>query len=126
MRQRRTRPTFSLTGKVRVVFYRSEGEGEYVEGVWVEPEKKEIPLLVNVQPLRQNEILLLPESERTREWLKVYCAEDILKDEEGDDGHRGDEFVWDGFLYKVMSKRRYCMGVLDHTRAFAARIGKTP
>lgn len=123
---RRTRPTFSLTGKVEVIFYRSAGEGEWVEGEWVEPERVEVPLIVNIQPLRQNEILLLPEAERTREWLKVYCAEDILKDEEGEGGHRGDEFEWEGFLYKVMSKRHYRMGILDHTRAFAARVGKTP
>lgn len=122
----RTLPKFALTGKEVITFYRSVGDGEYINGEWKEPEFVEIPLVVNIQPLRTNEILQLPEAERTREWLKVYCAEDIRKDEEGFGGHRADEFEWQGNRYKVMSLRKYSMGVLDHTRAFAARIGKTP
>lgn len=122
----RTRPTFALTGYVDHTFYRTTGSGEWVEGEWIEPEAEPIILRVNIQPLRQSETMLLPESERTREWLKVYCAEDIRKDEEGEGGHRADEFEWEGNRYKVMSKQSYRMSVLDHTKALAARIGKTP
>ena len=81
---------------------------------------------MNIQPLRPSEILQMPEADRTREWYKVYCAEDLRTLQEGVSGHAADEFVWQGYNYKIMKVSNWSMGILNHFRAYAARTPVTP
>lgn len=120
-----SKPRFLLTKKIPIIIYRRT-KGEYVEGDWVEGGVQEIIREVNIQPLKPSEILQMPESDRTREWYKLYCAEDLRTQLEGPNGWDADEFEWQGGRYKVMKVRNYSMSILDHFHAMAARIGPTP
>lgn len=120
-----TKPTFTRTGFVNIPIIRRL-QGEYVDGDWVAGGLEEIIIKCNIQPLKPNELMMLPESDRTRDWLKVYSASELRKAQEGTNGWDADEFVWQGYRYMIMKQENYAMGVLDHWKAYAARIPVTP
>lgn len=118
-----TRPTFTLTGKVEVKVIRpGEIRNEY--GKPVEDPPTEHYIEANIQPLRFKEIQLLPEADRTKEWIKLYLDpdQDLRGELEGTPGQRADIIEWAGHQYKVMNIRSWNMGVLNHIEARAARI----
>lgn len=130
-----TKPRFLLTGKVPITIYRTIGSGGYVRGEWKDPEAEEIEREVNIQPLRYKEVMLLQDSQRTRQWWQLYCAEDLRADQESGidpvtgeeiEGWQADEFYWQGYRYKIMKVKNYSMGVLDHYSAQAVRVEITP
>lgn len=119
------KPQFLLTHKIPLTIYR-RSLGSYVEGEWVEGSTVEVPVQVNIQPLKGYEILQLPESERTRVWWKLYSA-DVLRTEK-ENSHDADEFVWKGDRYKIMKLDDWNsgMGILEHSKAYATRVELTP
>lgn len=121
------RPNFLLTHKIPLTIYR-RSSGSFVDGDWVEGSTTEVPVNVNIQPLKGYEILQLPESERTRVWWKLYSADLLRTEKEGSGGYDADEFIWKGDRYKIMKVDDWtsAMGVLEHTKALAARIELTP
>lgn len=119
------KPRFLLTKSIELTVYRKT-QGSWVDGDWVGGAESTITRTVNIQPLKPNEILLLPESERTRQWYKVYSDEDLRTDKEGVGGYDADEFVYQGERYKVMKALNFAMGILDHHKVLAARIELTP
>lgn len=119
------KPNFLLTHKVPVVIYRRD-KGGYVDGDWVEGAISEITIQANIQPVKPHELLQFPESERSKEWYKIYSAELMRTQLEGDNGYDADELYWQGNRYKVMKVQNYAMGILDHHKAWAARINLTP
>lgn len=121
------KPQFLLTHKIPLTIYR-RSLGSHVEGEWVEGSTVEVPVQVNIQPLKGYEILQLPESERTRVWWKLYSADVLRTEKEGDGGWDADEFVWKGDRYKIMKLDDWtsAMGILEHTKAYATRIELTP
>lgn len=120
---KRTRPTFHLTNKAKIKVIRP-GEVSLVNGRKVVGEPSKHFIYGHVQPLRFRELMILPETDRTKEWVKLYTniEEDIRAALEGDDGHEADHFLWNGFEYKVMMCHEYLMGVLDHKRIHATRV----
>lgn len=121
-----TKPRFLLTGSVELSIQRNTSKGSYVKGKWVEGVYQSITRKVNIQPMQYHQTLLLPESERTKQWFVLYCAEDLKASQEGDDGWEADRFEWEGHTYEIMKVRRWQMGVLDHWEAQAARVPVTP
>lgn len=119
------KPSFLLTKTVPIVVNRKT-QGSYIDGDWVEGADNLVTIKVNIQPAKDSEILIMPESERTREWYKLYSADEIRTLKEGDSGWPADEFMFDGDNYRVMKVRNYSMGTLDHFKAFAARVELTP
>ena len=115
------RPRFLLTNKIPLTLLRSV-QGDYVSGVWVDGAETEVPVEVNIQPFKDQDLLLLPEPDRARAWYKLYCADEIRMDKQGTDGWGADEFIFEGDRYKVMKVKSYVMGRLDHYRATAARL----
>ena len=115
------KPRFLLTKKIPLTIIRST-QGSYVNGEWVEGTETQVPLEVNIQPFRDEDLLLLPEADRSREWYKIYCANEIRMDKQGTSGWSADEFVYEGNRYKVMKVKFYSMSILDHYRATAARL----
>ena len=115
------KPKFLLTKKIPLTIIRST-QGSYVNGEWVEGTETQVPLEVNIQPFRDEDLLLLPEADRSREWYKIYCANEIRMDKQGTSGWSADEFVYEGDRYKVMKVKHYSMSILDHYRATAARL----
>ena len=116
------KPQFLLTKKIPLTIYRTSAQGTYVDGEWVEGTETQVPLEVNIQPFKDQDLLLLPEADRSREWYKIYCADEIRMDKQGTSGWSADEFVYEGNRYKVMKVKFYEMGILDHYRATAARL----
>lgn len=119
------KPQFLLTKKIPVYIER-RGQGSWQYGEWVEGEAFTIVREVNIQPLKPHEIVQMPEADRTKDWYKVYCAEDLRTTQEGVGGWDADEFVWQGYNYKIMKVSNWAMGTLDHFRAYAARTPVTP
>ena len=117
-------PKFLLTKTVPLTIYRTS-QGGYVNGDWVDGKTAEVEIQANVQPMRDDELMLMPETERTREWYKVYSASEIRTSKEGTTGWAADEFMWNGDRYKVMKVRRYQMQTLDHWKALAAKVETT-
>ena len=118
------RPQFLLTKKIPLTIYRKE-PGSYVRGVWVDGAEVEVVVEVNIQPVKPSEVQMMPESDRTREWYKVYSADLLRTKQEGDNGWDADQFEWQGHRYEVMKVQNYSMSILDHFKAWAARIGPT-
>lgn len=121
------KPNFLLTHKIPINILRSTA-GSYVEGVWVDGAETVVETFVNIQPLKPYEILQMPEAERTRSWFKLYSAEPLRTLKEGTSGWAADEFVWKDDRYKIMKVDDWsnAMGILEHYRAFAVKIGPTP
>lgn len=121
------KPQFLLTHKIPLTIFR-KSEGSYVNGRWVEGSTSEIVLQVNIQPLKPYEILMLPEADRTRAWVKFYSADYARTLKEGAAGWSADEFIWKNDRYKIMKVDDWTngMGILEHVKIQAARIELTP
>lgn len=115
------RPRFLLTNKIPLTLLRKE-QGSYVDGVWTDGTEVEVPVEVNIQPFKDQDLLMLAESDRSRSWYKLYCADEVRMDKQGSDGWDADEFIFQGDRYKVMKVKVYTMGILDHYKATAARL----
>lgn len=117
----KTKPNFLLTHKVPITLIRKSA-GDYVDGVWVDGVSEEITILANVQPTKGSELLSLPESDRSRDIIKLYTTDEILGIQEGDGKTSPDLIIWQGSTYEVKLVYTQRMGVLDHTKALAAKI----
>lgn len=120
----RSSPKFLLTRKEIIPVLRSMS-GAYVDGIWVPGEIVEITIEGNAQPMRGSELLALPESDRSKESIKVYTASTLNTVEEVG-ATVADVVVWSGKKYKVMRAYTYTMGILDHTKAVCYRLPETP
>lgn len=121
MATKRTIPLFLLTGREELTLLRREPD-TYVMGRPVKGAVVEVAIEANIQPLGYRDTMMLPESDRTKEWVKVYSASAIRALLEVEDGWAADEFEWENKKFKVMKSHRYNMGVLDHYVAHATRI----
>lgn len=121
------KPQFLLTNKIPITVFR-RSQGEFIDGDWVEGATVEFPIEGNIQPVKHHELLMFPESERTRSWWKLYTAETLRTEKEGVGGWDADEFVWKGDRYKVMRVNDYTNGmhILEHTKNWCVRIELTP
>lgn len=120
----RTIPQFLLTHKIPIVVLR-QGEGAWVDGYWVNGTETYLDIEANVQPMRGHELLTLPESDRTKESIKVYCVE-TLKTVEEVGQTKADVIVWDNKRFQAIKTMTYKMGVLDHTKTICYRLPETP
>lgn len=121
------KPQFLLTHKIPLTIYR-QTSGSFVDGDWVEGAVTEIVLQVNIQPLKPYEIMMLPESDRTRVWVKFYSADYARTLKESANGWSADEFIWKSDRYKIMKVDDWTngMGILEHVKIQATRIELTP
>lgn len=119
---KRTKPLFRLTNSTSVKVVRPSVT-TYVNGRPVEGTPTEYTVQANVQPLKPYELMLLPETDRTKEWIRLYSDldQDIRPAKEGEEGWEADSVEWNGFVYKVMKQETWQMGVLDHYKTYAAR-----
>ena len=123
------KPQFLLTHKIPLTIYRQvAGSYDGDTGEWVEGSIAEVVLKVNIQPLKPYEIMMLPEADRTRVWVKFYSADYARTLKEGTSGWDADEFIWKNDRYKIMKVDDWTngMGILEHVKIQAARIELTP
>lgn len=120
----RTIPQFLLTHKVPIQVKRF-GEGAWVEGYFVNGAETTLDVEANVQPLKGHELLSLPEADRTKESIKVYCVETLKTvDEVGQ--KKADVIIWEDKRWQAIRTMTYKMGVLDHTKTICYRLPETP
>jgi len=107
--------------------------GTFVDGDWVEGTTETFTAGLKVQPVKPFELLQFPESDRSREWLKVYCNTHNLRSQiEGTVGFDADEFQWDSIIdgvpytFKIMKTYRFKDSCIDHWKGWAARTELTP
>ena len=107
--------------------------GSFVDGDWVEGTTETFTAGLKVQPVKPFELQQFPESDRSREWLKVYCNTHNLRSQiEVVGGFDADEFQWDSIIegipytFKIMKTYRFKDSCIDHWKGWAARIELTP
>lgn len=107
--------------------------GEFVDGDWVEGTTETFTAGLKVQPVKPFELLQFPESDRSREWLKVYCNTHNLRSQiEGENGFDADTFQWASIIegvpytFKIMRTYRFKDSCIDHWKGWAARIELSP
>ena len=119
------RPPLRLVGSTTLNIIRRQPD-TYLYGELVPGAITILPLKCNVQRSTYSQTLLLPESERSKDCLTIFCGEEIRPQQEGPNGWAADEFEWEGQQFKVMKKINFAMGVLDHWQVLAVRIELTP
>lgn len=117
--RKRSYPRFFLTNSVPVTITR-KGEGHYEFGQWVDGGTTEIVIDANVQPLKMGELMLLTESDRQKEWIKIFSVSEMREAIQGK--WDADLVEWQEQTYMVMRTKNYVMGVLDHFCSYAARV----
>lgn len=122
------KPTFKLTHKIPFTIYRREQNTFNEYGDEVPGAITEIEIEGNIQPVKSNELLQLPEADRTRVWFKLYTDAQLRTMKEGVGGWDADEFNWKGNRYKVMKIDDWTAGmsILEHTKNWCVRIELTP
>lgn len=120
----RTTPQFLLTHKLPITVKRY-GEGSWVDGYFVNSVETTLNIEANVQPLKGRELLTLPEADRTKESIKVYCVETLNTVEEVGQ-KKADIIIWEGKRFQAIKPMTYKMGVLDHTKTICYRLPETP
>lgn len=116
-------PSFTLTRKLPITVYR-KGKDTVVKGRPVPAVETSFVVEANVQPAVSKDLQVLPESDRNKDWIKVYVAVSgtLRTARQGSDGYDADEIEWEGDRYKVMRLQSWRMGILDHVRALCARV----
>lgn len=119
---------FTLTNYITLPIYRATGKGDFddLTGKYIPSTIEQIAIEANIQPFKASQVFMLPEAERTKEWLNIWSVDEIRKAEEGTNGHDADTFEYFGKPYRVMNVRPWKMGVLDHYHAQAALDSPTP
>lgn len=120
----RTIPQFLLTHKVPIQVKRY-GEGAWVDGYFINDVETTLDVEANVQPLRGHELITLPEADRTKDSIKVYCVETLNTVEEVGQ-KKADIVIWEGKRFQAIKTMTYKMGVLDHTKTICYRLPETP
>lgn len=116
-------PNFTLTKTLPITVYRKDKD-TVVKGRPTAALETSFIVEANVQPFNYRDLMVLPESDRTKEWIKVYVAtSDVFRTaRQGSDGYEADEILWQGDRFKVMRIQPYRMGVLDHQKLICARV----
>lgn len=117
----RSVPPMNLTKKIQLTVERHLPGAYNDKGRWVEGIRQSLVIDANVQPAKGYDLLVLPESDRTESWIKIYSVEPLFTLNESAQTD-GDIVMWDEVRYQVKRTQTYKMGVLDHTKAFAVRL----
>jgi hypothetical protein len=94
-----------MLGQVELTITRDSEDGEFVDGYFVpaepDPEAEPITIKASVQPFTPKELMVLPEGDRTREWVKVYTKSELFVRR---DNRVEDKFSHKGNIYSVMKE----------------------
>lgn len=119
---------FRLIQFTPTTVYRKESTGgSYVDGVWVDSAETLITLSLKVQPAKEADMKMLPESERSSGMVKVFCQEGPLRAlQQGVNGNLADEFEWLGYRYRVVMVNQWDTTRINHFECIAKRLEVTP
>ena len=94
-------------------------------GKYIEPTPTTINIQATVQPMTPNQVLQMPEGDRTQSWCKGYTDVLVRTKREGVDGYKADTFVWNGDTYEIRKVDVWDVGVVDHYKFYAIRVSLT-
>ena len=96
--------------------------GKYVLGEYVEGSQSQFKTLACVQPMQFDELLLLPEGERTKEALKIYLEAELFTVDETCQ-RKADIITYFGKLYEVHKVERWTQ-LIPHFKVIAVNRNK--
>lgn len=99
-------------------------QGRYVRGKFIEEGFKIIKVKANVQPMQPTELINLPESQRTKEGIKIYTDE-ILKTADEDKMTKADLVEWQDKEYEIHQIYDWSHSFLPYFKATAIKKDKT-
>lgn len=116
------RPPYARVGRVTITVDRPQ-QGSYLHGEWIEPISDSFTTVGNIQPnLTWNQMQKLPEGDRSKNAIVIYCNSELLQAQEGTPARKADIVHYDSNLWEVKTSMMYRMGVLDHCEAVALRL----
>ena len=83
------------------VTLRTFGQGGYTDGLWSGATPTDTTVKASIQPANGDDLLQVPEGERSSEVLVAYTLEPVYVSASDDDLRPSDEIVYDGRVYKV-------------------------
>ena len=86
---------------IPVTLSRVNGDGSYVDGLWVEAGETRKVISVSWQPIKESEYRLLPEGETPQGVYKVYWNGDFIYGIEGK--RRSDQIIHNDKRYKLLT-----------------------
>lgn len=94
----------AFNGFLQSINVRREAAGtrSSTTGAWVPGAESKIQISAVVQNATPDEVMTLPEGERTKETIKIHSTE-LLATADEDNGIAADQIEYQGGLYKVMS-----------------------
>lgn len=90
---------FALTADLYIERF---GGGAYVDGRWVNEQPTLVALTANVQPAGGRQLMRLPEGERTRENITVWCTS-AIRPTSRSEGKPGDIVLWNDKRFEVVT-----------------------
>ena len=95
--------------------------GRYTAGTGVDTD-----FIGSVQPPTASQehdiIRMLPEGERTKKTVVVYCDVDVLRIANEADNQEADLIVFSGEIFKVMRINKWVGNILTHDQAYCVRL----
>jgi hypothetical protein len=83
-----------------ITVIRETKSGSYVRGIWTPGKASEFEIQATVEPLDGQDLLLIPEGERTKEMIRIY-SELELKTADEACARKADVVRYQGKLYEV-------------------------
>lgn len=115
-------PPYARVGRVNIAVDRPQ-QGAYLHGEWIEPEVVSFITVGNIQPnLVWNQMQKLPEGDRSKNAIAIYCNKELLQAREGVLARKADIVHYDCRKWEVKVSMMYRMGVLDHCEAVAIQL----
>ena len=106
--------------------YPADAANPYDEnGNYIEPTPTQIDIEANIQPLTPNQVLQMPEGDRTQSWIKGYTSSVTRTKREGANGYAADTLLYRGDEYEIRKIDPWDVGVLDHYKFYAIRVSLT-
>ena len=95
--------------------------GSYSGGYYSPGATTTLTVTMTVQPLLEKELLLKPEGERTRRWMKAYSPVELFTVDTAA-GKRADLVAYDGTTFEVMGVSKYVAEGLSHWKLSLAEV----
>lgn len=95
--------------------------GNWVNGHYVKSPGETIEIQASIQPMRGNEVLVLPEHRRSERSIKIYSE---TRFQESDEEHNlpADEFEYDGVIFQVFQCMNWEIGTdIPHYKTIALK-----
>lgn len=98
--------------------------GSWVDGVWTAGSQSTLTIKGSTQPARPDELVNLPEAQRTRAAKKVY-SEALLRTADETNLIQADRVVVDGEDWEIQQVDTHFENTLAHYKSIAVRLDRT-